>query len=270
MKKFVFILMLGFLVVGLVGCNNNDSDDAGDETGINLTSDTSEENDSNNASASENLLLGDFTVLEGMHGFPGDRTGILTIDEAALIGGNYILEALGHNLEGMYMELTFNYNPHISHSTWIGNIDYSLENFGSEAEGFASRLIVFSIDAFTGARISIVDNRVEPLYNIPDLWWELSENELRELFPKPSSEEMEIMMTTAHNYARSHFAHELEINVEFGFYMDGFIDTSDQFSPNWSLVATDSDGRVAQIVIQCETRQLISIDTPLEVLMSTD
>ena len=251
MKKMMLILL--FLSLGLIGCADHG---ASSESVIRIDQSDFLEAD---------LTLGEFTILEGFHGFPGDRSDALTLEEAATIGATYVLNVFRNPLAGMYMELTFNYNPHISRSTWIGNIAYSPEDFGGEIEGFLPALLVFSIDALTGERISIINHSIDPLHEMADLWM-MSEDERWELFPEPDEEEMELMMEIAHNFAQRHFAHELIINIELGIYLNGVTDSAYFPSPDLFFVATDSEGRIVQIMIQRGTMQLLSIHTPLEIL----
>ena len=147
MTKFIFTIILSPLLFIVLGCETHEVKPEINQSYFLFPED-------------KELALGNFNVLEGFHGFPGDRNEILPLYEVAIIGATYVLEVFGYNLDGMYMELTFNYNPHISHRTWIGNVANSADDFEGFAEGFHPRLITFSIDAVTDERINIMNHRL--------------------------------------------------------------------------------------------------------------
>ena len=256
MKKFIIILILASF--SLVGCSNDD---------VSLIKSSEIAEYVHEAFVPENVMLGDFTILEGFHGFPGDRSSALTIEEAALIGAIYILDVFDENLDDKYMELTFNYNPHLSHSTWVGNIADAPEEFEGDEEGFQAALITFSIDAITGERININNHNVEPLHGITfSNLMAMSEAELLELFPRPSEEEVELSIAIARHYAQRHFNHGEIVNIEQGFYYNNIIDFIYFPSAVLNFVAINDQGRVVEIEIQRESMELVSIVIPFEFL----
>jgi len=265
MKKLRGVFMLAFLPFVLMGCVSDEVVES--ETPVEPNQNKLSELTSTREHNREHLTLGDFTVLEGLHGFPGDQTDALTIEEAAAIGGRYVLDVLDDDLEGMYMEMTFNYNPHISHSTWIGNIAASPADFGREAEGFMPGLIVFTLDAVTGERISIFDSNVESVTTVGPLEL-LSEEERWALFPEPDEDEMALALAIAHDYAERHFS-DSEVNtIVPGVYFGGTTDSAYFPSSRLHFVATGDGGKIIEIMIQRETMELFYLGVPLEILVS--
>ena len=251
MKKMIVYIILVLLPFVLIACADNN------EVIPNALNELDQNDISIPALGSEELTLGDFTILEGLHGFPGDRLGTLSIEEAAHIGAIYILDVFYNTLEGMYLEMTFNYNPHISESLWIGTIAHSPDSFGGAYEGFIPGIIMFSIDAFTGERVNISNEGLESLHILDLPPWELSEAEFLELYPKIDDDEMEIMVEVATDYASRHFGDSSTVES---------INFVDESNPNEFLnfTAMDNNGRVVDILIQRETRKLYSISSPLD------
>lgn len=206
------------------------------------------------ASTTDINRYGEFTILEGFHGFPGpgDRTNILTLEEAASIGASYVFDVFEDYLSGRYMELTFNYNPHISHSSWIGNIGDSPSEFEGEEEGFRSAQITFMIDAISGERVNITNHT---------LGLELS---LEESSIELNDAQIEVATEIATDYAKRHFNQGTVESVEPGTYSGGIADFMQGISLNF--VAIDSGERVVEIRLHQETLQLLDIRTPLEIL----
>jgi len=263
----IFMLAITLIFFALIGCESSperENEVVSDEMEQNTTemeqnTTEVEQNRTYISPLDDDITLGDFTVIEGFHGFPGDRSEILSIEEASIIGGTYILDVFNENLDGMYMEMTFNYNPHISHSRWIGTIAPSPEDFGDEDEGFVPGLIMFTLDAMTGERLSISNHDVEFIHETIN-----SLEEFEELFSEPDDDELEIMIATAHHYAQRHFDHEIAINITLGIYYNGVTDSAYFPSETLTFVAADDEGRAIEISIQRESMQLISISTPLE------
>jgi len=236
MKKLTTFLIITLLV--LAGCVSEQKKQEASTTDINR--------------------YGEFTILEGFHGFPGDRTNILTLEEAASIGASYVFDVFEDYLSGRYMELTFNYNPHISHSSWIGNIGDSPSEFEGEEEGFRSAQITFMIDAISGERINITNHALE---------LELSLEELLESSIELNDAQIEVATEIATDYAKRHFNQGTVESVEPGTYSGGIADFMQGMSLNFVAIDTiDSGERVVEIRLHQETLQLLDIRTPLEIL----
>ena len=253
MKKVRGVFMLAFLPLVLIGCVSGE-----------VESETPVAKLSERTPNREHLTLGDFTVLEGLNVFLGDQTDALTIEEAAAMGGRYFLDVLDDNLEGMYMEMTFSYNPHLSHSIWVGKIAASPDDFSgeAEAEGFPAVLMVFTLDAFTGERISIYNPNVESVTAVGSLG-SLSHEERWALFPEPDEDEMALALAVAHDYAERHFSDSEVSTVVPGIYSGGVIDSTYFPSEGLRFVATDDQGRIVEIRIQRETMKFLSLFVPI-------
>jgi len=234
MRKVIGILSCSLVL--LIGCSNDNGVTEGRALNTEATNTSSDETE-------RELVLGEFTIVEGVNGFPGDQTRTLDIEEAALIGATYILEVFGNDLDGMYLEMTFNYNPHISESLWIGTNAHSPEEFGDETIGFRSGEVTFVIDAFTGERISITNRTL----SFSDDWEELGE---------VTNEELDVMLEIAEDFSRRHFGSSSTIES-----VEHVRSVPSEFL---EFIATDGEGRTIELLIQRETNQLFDISTPFE------
>ena len=273
MKNFLLVIPIFFAIVTFVSCESNEGAvNLPEATDVAENTKATDENLDNQENLVENntepLTLGAFSILEGRYGFPGDMSNAITLEEAANIGGQYVLDIFDNNLDGKYMELTFNYNPHISQSTWIGNIGEAAEDFVGEAEGFHAALIVFTLDAFTGERLSI-DNLELTFFETADQSdiWSMSDDELLVSFPAPDNNEIEILSTLALDFAVRHFDSD-SVTVELGFYPEGEVGFVYFPFPIITFLAINTTtDQVVEISIEREFRELSSIRVPMERLM---
>lgn len=259
-KTMIKLMMIStFILLGILGCSD----------GQEITADIPEVDVD---FLLEPMDFENFTILEGIHGFPGDRMQALEIEQAATIGASYVLDMFDIDMSGRYMELTFNYNPHLSISTWIGNIGDSLDEFQGEFEGFHPAQIVFTIDAISGERMSIWDNLLQSDHSLGEGVSELDELELLASDSEPlTEEEMTEVTNIAFDYAKRHFHQSTVVSVETGTYFGGEEEFVTGFTASvLNFVATDDADRVVAIEIAKETRQLLTIYTPIELLVPND
>jgi len=241
MKKEIFIFSL--LLFLLVGC----STDNNTANGGNL-------NQGDNTQASP---LSDFTFSEG-ESFSDDRdTGVevLSLEEAVEIAAAYIYEVFEDSLEGVHIELVYNYNFNISERTWSGYV---------RRPERSNLIMTFLIDAQTGERIELTYWQREPLHGISFAMMEsMSEAELLEIFPEPDEAEIAEMMDVVRDIAERHLQTSEIVRLEYGFLQEnGEADTTyypSQLSPFFVI---DTEGRLIEIIIQRETHLLVSINTP--------
>ena len=258
MKKLKIPFVLVFLFIFLLGCTKNNANTDESDSNIEL-----ENGDSEFILAEEELSLGEFTILEGEFSNVAEQAGALTIEEAAAIGGAYILDIFNDDLDGMYMELTFDYNHQISHSTWNGRIARTATEFNPKydltAGEFPPLLLTFMIDAFTGERLGISNVEDDSLTPFS---FEMNEGELLELFPEPGEEEVEQLTAIAYEYAERHFGRGMVFNIELN-----SVDSIYNPSPYLSFIAIDNEDRVIEVSIRRETLELELIFTPMNLLL---
>lgn len=159
MKKEV--LILGLILFVFAGCSSDSTADEKENVSYESSEALLQENESPEPVSQANTL-GDFTFFEGESVSDDRDTGVdvISLEEAAQIGANYILELLENNLEGAYMQLVYSYNWHLSLRTWSGVIGSSREGI----EDWNDMPINFLIHAETGEKISLMNNwNVEPL-----------------------------------------------------------------------------------------------------------
>ena len=239
MKKYRWLLAVGLLV----GCQVNDGSDIG--TG------TYEETAPLPAAGildlpKEDLVLGEFQVVEGFDGFPGDRTYTLSLEEAADIGGDYLLRMLGKTLDGKVMYLTFNYNPWISQTSWLGQIFDEGTDLTDELRLLHAHAS-FSLDALTGEPTSLW------------LMGGLGEGD----FSEPGSEELARLKERAAYYGALHFGREI-VHLEEGLF--GNPPFSWEGSPTVFFFVMEESGGIRDIGIDRTTLGLVSINVPTMLL----
>ena len=207
-----------------------------------------------------NLTLGNFTVTEGIesfYGFPGNPADLITLETAADIGANFILDVLNHDLEGLYLLMEMQHNPWINRNSWIGIVTPFATYSTDSMENFDDQLFSFLIDAVTGERYNVSDNT-------PNAWLrensgsrDLSETELLALFPVPTADEITQLEAIAHDVARRFFlgsrVQDVGISLMFG---------NGGGSPLANFWATDDAGRQIEIAIIRETGQVWFITNP--------
>jgi len=258
MKKCIIILSLTLL--GLIACSDNSldfetilTDQVPYPTTPKQVVDTE----------GSGMVLGKFNLLEEATSYSDNRDSgieIISMEEAATIGANSLLEILGENLEGKYMQLWYNHNPHVSRmqNTWVGEIAYYPENLEKNHHTH-----LFRIDAITGEVLDL-RRQLEPLHNIDFFTMQaMTEDELWELFPKPDEIEIETMLEIVTRYAQRYFNNSLEVSVELGIYGEDDIDIIDSPTGYLYFIAIDGTGHVVEVAIQRETNQLAFIGVPL-------
>jgi len=235
MKKLSLILVL--MLVGLVGCNRGNGETS------NIVSDDRPE-----------VNLDNFTVIEEESMRARDYPEAISLEEATLLGAQYILDVFEDNLEGRYMFISLrDYYPNLREGfggvEWCGDIrasDYRLDDL----------LLSFCIDAFTGERTRIINS-----FDQIDSFWppiedlvRMSEDERLEIFPEPTTEELSLMLETASDFAQRHFGGDMQAIV----VAEGFLDP---YIPAGALTfyARNSDDFIIELSIQRETFELIGI-----------
>ncbi|MCL1948211.1 MAG: hypothetical protein FWF59_00530 [Turicibacter sp.] len=269
MKKIGVMVGLSLLSGVLTGCSNSTAYGNLEISEVLNNTKNRVESNTSFAEIEPDLEVGNFTIMEGQHGFPGDQSNTLTIEEVAEIGAQYVLNVFGYTLQGKYLELTFNYNPHISQSTWVGNVGSSPGDFIGDEEGFFPASIVFSLDAYTGKPLSIQNFDLALFDNLDrDEFFEMSEEEMLELFSLPESEEIENLKAIAERYAKNHFNSE-SVSIELGSYPAGERGFVLSPSPTLLLMATENiTGDVVNLSITRNPIELSSIRVPLERTMN--
>ncbi|MCL2559900.1 MAG: hypothetical protein FWE07_05375 [Turicibacter sp.] len=263
MKKRFFALIL--VLFGLIGCssendalNDNEIREVS-KPEVSIPAVSLPEND-NNSTHIEGL--GDFTFSEG-RSYSDDRdTGVdvMSLEEAAQIGADYIFEVLGENLDGAHIELAYNYNPHIPDRTWFGLVSHP------DRRVSGSRIMIsFLIDAQTGERFGLSYWQLEDLQGISGEMMEtMPIEELLEIFPEPDESEIAEMLEVAREIAERHLQTSEIAIIEYGFSMGGGEADTTYHHPSQLLpfFVIDSEGRLIEIFIQRETHILWKINVP--------
>jgi len=215
---------------------------------------------SDNNDISEKLLLDDLIVFEGESSphFLSAENELLLFEEIAVFATHYISELFGDEFNGKYLQLTYEYDHYISQHIWVGKVAYLMEDFDTW-----DLLFMLEFDAITGKRLFFSNLSFDPLYGINDFaMTNMEEAQLLELFPEPNDEEIATMKEVIRHYAERHFSDSTIVVLEYGFYtLGGIPDITYYASQNSPFFVIDDRGRVAEIIIQRETHQLLMIIT---------
>jgi|GEM_PF-1682924 len=180
---------------------------------------------------------------------------VLSIDEAAQIGAQYIYDMLGENIEGKFVAMNFFERDTYSRPYWQGLVGNSEEALESREYDF-----VFLIDAVTGERIGIDNhvglNRSETILN------NLSWNDSTDL----SDEQVVNYTKVVNDFAELHFKNTAVNRIDFiGVDWLGAIrDDRGEFVPEWIArfnVIDDTGRRMAEAAITLESQQLRHFST---------
>jgi len=253
-RKFNWIV----LVLALAGCATTESPDIGNVPNLPTPETVSPD------MPKEELTLGAFKVVEGPFGSPGGPENVISLEEAAELAGEYLLRMLGMTLEGQVMQLSYNYNPWISHATWGGEIFEEVADMESE-EWFVHSLVSFSIEAITREPHSLwisrnmsACERVEP-ENGDSTLSDHRQTCHFDRFDDADREEMALLETWAIHYATLHFESEV-VHLEASSFAEA--SWSLEGSPIAFFFAMDAEGRIVDITIDRETFALVSIGVP--------
>ena len=213
----------------------------------------------------ERSSFGDFSIIEGFS-YGDNRTSgseEISLEVAAMIGAQYILDIFNESLDGKYLQLTYSYNHHISESTWSGQVFSDASHLEKETS-LELALFTFTIDAITKARLRISVN-IANLKQLHGLSWEeilaLDDEAWLALFPMPDEAEINDAKSVAEAFARKHFNESEVVSVQPGFYHDANL-----YVLPASLVfhAIDSTDARIDLMLQRTTNALVSISTPLD------
>jgi len=174
---------------------------------------------------------------------------VLSIDEAAQIGAQYIYDMLGENIEGKFVVMNYFERNTYSRPYWQGLVGNSEEVLESREYDF-----VFLIDAVTGERIGIDNhvglNRSETTLN------NLSWNDSTDL----SDEQIVNYKKVVNDFAELHFKNSAVNRIDFiGVDWLGAIrDDTGEFVLEWiaRFNVIGDTGRMAEAAITLESQQL--------------
>lgn len=223
MKKISAIIILGLLL--LAGC---------------LESENNEINEQDDSS----LQLGDvvFFEIENEWDNRTDDSTELSYEEAAQLSLDYFSTFLGEDLEGKYLGMVFNYNPHISESSWGTNVFSSMPSslIHDDIDWFESSMFV-SMDAFTGELINLANYNAEPLHGFSsrDIF-NMTPSERLEWFPEPDAEEIIAANNVARVIAEKHFQNSSVTSVTLGMIGIAEEDYLSSITDNLDFIVEDS------------------------------
>ena len=242
-RTMLTVISTWVVIFMLIGCaNENDEGIARNEENV-------VGNDEPSSSASEfNLDL--MTIIEHERSDSLSEDDHLSLEEAAHIGIEYILEFFEFDFEGTYMQLQriaegegliFNYNGPI----WRGSVSRR-ERFNFENLAFE-----FAITGIDGEWVGVVrlPESMQGGYAQMRELLEKTMEELRELFPSPEEAEINMMLEVAREYAQRHFRNGNLHRIDYDFEMVTWL----RFS------AEDEYGQIIRIEIQRETHKLLAI-----------
>ncbi len=169
----------------------------------------------------------------------------ISMEEAAEIGAQYIMEIFGESIDGKTVEMFYMSYPYNTRAYW----DCSVADSKSELEN-NEYTFQFTLDAVSGERIGI-----------SSFWdWKsdgkLYTQEEREGLTEKYYSQSGIYLPIAQEYAKKHFNHSAVTSVVYN-------NTSGRMTGKETITftATDDTEREAYITIDVQTKQLLNIDT---------
>ena len=273
MKK-IKIGLLCLLVLGLLGCTNQDTSNVQtSQATVGHSINRSEYLPELPAAVPIDKRAGDFTMYEyeySFYGFPGDVDDIISIEEAAMIVAEYILEVLGDDLDGKYMVLHMNYNHNINFSTWnvliydyVEDVVLNHNKLSGNAGNTAVRNQRYTvlIDALTGRRLILwneFQNALAPITEID--FHDFTQARLNELFPRLADVEVEHALEAATIFATRHFS-----SAGLAFVKQGRVDVpfSSEGSPMIEFYAVCVKGNMIELLLCRNSLELVNINTPI-------
>lgn len=200
-------------------------------------------------------------IFEVINPYAEKSAGILSLEEAATIGAEYIWDMIKYDLNGLSLQLSYSNPPGVAGSWWSGKIGSSraaLENLDIK--------FMFLIDAHTGQRVDFTD--IHTPENRLGIGNNESGNSLMLMPSSPQTEESGNLDFEAPN--REQLLHYQSLAAVFAkrhFHSTQMTDIIPHptlvFNPMGTLtfLATDETGRIAEITIQMETEALMRITT---------
>ena len=194
---------------------------------------------------------------------PTTNRFVLSPDEAAMIGAQYIWEVFGESIDGKAVEMSYLVWPSHSRTYWMGRVADSRQHLENWYESFR-----FTIDAVTGERIGIGQNATVA-FGENDLTLTHSDlsmsRDLRfDLMLEPY--QLEKFTQIAGDFAAKHFSNSNVVSVEF-FRANqarfGRDNTGNMIVTEFALnfYAVDDTDREAELTISVNRQQLWRIDT---------
>ena len=198
----------------------------------------------------------------------------LSPEEAALIGAQYIWEVFGICIDGKFVVLNYwDWETH-SRTYWHGNVTDSAAEFIAQAQNS----FAFQIDAVTGEWINIHHfanfrdfiadefiDRFESLMLTEEgrLWYNEAIDAVNASLQPPESldEYLQVIM----EYASRHFINTEVVNVEFvcirAYQITDENENLIAVANVLRFTATDSTGRIAEMILDEQTREVLMIVT---------
>ena len=190
----------------------------------------------------------------------------LSMEEAALIGAEYIWEVLGESIDGKYVSMVF--------LEWLGRMQWHGMVVDLEAVPYTPTLYNFAIDAITGERLELFASRLPEPTDPAFRSGILSDDDMRFIdrisrkgMPEPTAAQIIEFAGLAKSFAQKHFNNSAVVEATYmstiaaGFDRDihGNIFAQDYLIT--FFVTDDTGHRVADVGIIMGTSELSSVVT---------
>lgn len=181
-----------------------------------------------------------------------EGTDHLTLEEAALVGVEYISTFFDFDFDGTYMRLEHRLDTTNTILNFGGAPVWRGMVLRSDESGFETVHFPFAIHAESGDWIMLGRGDSENIifgYSVMDIA-RMSREEQEELFPPLDEETSRIMLEQAETYAQMHFRESALYHIEYHSESIGWVD----------FRATDEHGRVIYVTLQKRTNALRAFD----------
>lgn len=266
-NKWIGAVVVVIMLMLFGGCSSvGEEQEATNEPQVNqereMTNEADEEAESlTEKNEAESVLtqmfqMPELEVFEYVSPYFEKSAGILSLEEAAAVGAEYIWEVLGVDLDDLSLQLTYTSPVSLNGSWWMGSFGTSRETIENQEV-----MYLFLIDAHSGQRIDLIDMETPEVRRIAgiDLAGTMEavagDREMSDEFVAPTLDELLVYQELAEAFAMRHFNEtsvvEIEPHPTLAFNPLGFL----------IFLATDETGRVAEVRIQMETKALMAIST---------
>lgn len=289
-SKILFILMAALALLFAAGCSNDPVQIAPPPAG----------NTSAPATPAQQVA-GNLTIIDITHEYTEMHPRAMSMDVAAQVAAQYILDVFGENISGMFVELEFTNWSHMTRTLWHGAVSVSGRNtlehrarnmelnevttarieagedwddiMADMADMFPTYIparFYFYIDGVTGERVDIwitlpehiqTMNESIPLHEYIEQEWGGDWTTAFDVDLSPP--EIDALNPIVLAYAQRHFNDSTITGMEFESAFMAFIYSGGGFDrdPSAVFVGTSDAGRVARVTIHIASRTVTSINT---------
>ena len=177
-------------------------------------------------------------------------------------------DVLDVDLSGAHIELVYQHNPHVSRSGWQGSVFRDEAHAGLDfmARDEATMPLLFvTLDAVSGRGLGIhrmIYDSAGPADNVT--WsevFEMTNNDLRELFPTLTEAEISTAKEATYDIAQRFFGDDVIVDITFGFHGDEVLELANFVGDSLPFTISTAN-QLVEIFLLRGVNELSSLHTP--------